>query len=85
MSNVKFISAEETEKMFGRFAALRLDTSDIRRKFLSCLYGEDHKQALDIYLPNEGGGPFPAVFSCTAAAGRAGTRRTRSCCRSSAA
>jgi acetyl esterase/lipase len=62
MSNVKFISAEETEKMFGRFAALRLDTSDIRRKFLSCLYGEDHKQALDIYLPNEGGGPFPAVL-----------------------
>ncbi|SHH54893.1 Acetyl esterase/lipase [Sporobacter termitidis DSM 10068] len=48
--------------MFGRFAALKNDTSALRRKFLDCPYGEDHKQSLDIYLPDEGDGPFPAVF-----------------------
>lgn len=39
-----------------------MDTSGVRRKFLNCPYGEDKRQALDIYLPNEGDGPFPAVF-----------------------
>ena len=62
MSTIKLLPREETEKMFGRFAALKLDTSDIRRKFINCLYGEEHRQALDIYLPNEGGGPYPAVL-----------------------
>jgi len=62
MSNVKLLSPEEIEKMFGRFAALTLDTSSIRRKFLNCPYGDDRKQAMDIYLPDEGDGPFPAIF-----------------------
>jgi len=39
-----------------------LDVSGIRRKFLNCPYGEDPRQTLDIYLPNEGDGPFPIVF-----------------------
>ncbi len=62
MPDYKLLSKEETEKMFGRFAALKLDTAGIRRKFLNCAYGEEHKQALDIYLPNEGDGPFPAIL-----------------------
>lgn len=62
MAEVKLLSQQETEKMFGRFAALKLDTSAIRRKFLNCPYGENQKQALDIYLPNEGDGPFPVIF-----------------------
>ncbi len=62
MSEIKLLPKEEIEKMFGRFAALKLDTSNIRRKFFNCAYGEDQKQALDIYLPNEGVGPFPAVL-----------------------
>jgi acetyl esterase/lipase len=61
MSEVKLLSQQEIEKMFGRFSALTLDVSAIKRKFLNCPYGEDHKQALDIYLPNEGYGPFPVI------------------------
>jgi len=58
----KLMSPEEAEAMFARLAGLTLDVSNIKRKFLNCRYGEDPKQALDIYLPNEGTGPFPVVF-----------------------
>jgi len=53
---------EEVERMFAPLGETVLDVSDIRRKFLNCPYGEDPKQALDIYLPNDGAGPFPIVF-----------------------
>ncbi|MDR1589349.1 MAG: alpha/beta hydrolase [Oscillospiraceae bacterium] len=53
---------DEISKMFGRIGEAEMDVSGIRRKFLNCPYGEDKRQALDIYLPNEGDGPFPAVF-----------------------
>lgn len=62
MPKTKLLSQQEIEKMFGRFAAITLDTSAIRRKFLNCRYGAHHKQAVDIYLPNEGNGPFPVIF-----------------------
>ena len=62
MNEVKLLLPEEVAKMFSRLSELRLDTADIRRKFLNCPYGEDPKQVLDIYLPNEGDGPFPVVF-----------------------
>jgi len=58
----KIMPPEEVEKMFARLGELTLDVSNIRRKFLNCHYGEDPRQALDIYLPNEGSGPFPIVF-----------------------
>lgn len=62
MADMKLLTQLEIDKMFGRFAALTLDTSGIHRKFLNCPYGSDHKQTLDIYLPNTGDGPFPAVL-----------------------
>ena len=62
MDEIKIMSPEDVGKMFARLSELRLDTSDIRRKFLNCPYGEDQQQALDIYLPNDGNGPFPVVF-----------------------
>ncbi|MDR1217721.1 MAG: alpha/beta hydrolase [Oscillospiraceae bacterium] len=52
----------EINKMFARIGEAEMDTSGVRRKFLNCPYGEDKRQTLDIYLPNEGSGPFPAVF-----------------------
>jgi len=42
--------------------ATLVDASWIRRKFLDCRYGNDPRQAVDIYLPNDGAGPFPIVF-----------------------
>ena len=62
MDEVKIMPPEEVAAMFARLGELTLDVSDIRRKFLDCPYGEDPKQALDIYLPNDGAGPFPIVF-----------------------
>ena len=62
MDDIKIMPPEEVEKMFARLGELSLDISGIRRKFLNCPYGEDPMQALDIYLPNDGGGPFPIVF-----------------------
>ena len=60
--NIKMMPPEEIERMFAPLSQMTLDVSGIRRKFLNCPYGEHPKQALDIYLPNEGDGPFPIVF-----------------------
>ena len=62
MTEINIMPPEEVEQMFARLGELTLDVSDIKRKFLNCPYGEDPKQELDIYLPDEGGGPFPIVF-----------------------
>ena len=61
MSEPKIVPPHEIEKMFARLGELKLDTSGIRRKFLNCPYGEDPKQSLDIYLPNEDEKSFPVV------------------------
>jgi len=62
MDDIKIMPPEEIARMFARLGELTMDISDIRRKFLGCPYGEDPKQALDIYLPNDGNGPFPVIF-----------------------
>jgi len=62
MEDIKIMPQEELDKMFARLGELSLDVSDIRRKFIDCPYGEDPLQTLDIYLPNEGSGPYPIVF-----------------------
>jgi acetyl esterase/lipase len=62
MSEVNIFPQSEIAKMFARVNEAQLDTSGVRRKFLNCPYGEDKRQALDIYLPNEGDGHFPAVL-----------------------
>jgi len=62
MSEVILMPPEEVERMFARLGELELDTSGVRRKFLDCPYGAHPQQKLDIYLPNDGDGPFPVVF-----------------------
>ena len=62
MSEAIIMPPEEVARMFARLGELTLDVSNIRRKFLNCPYGEDQLQSLDIYLPNEGSGPFPIIF-----------------------
>lgn len=37
------------------------DVSWVKRKYLDVPYGENRAQALDIYLPEEGEGPFPVI------------------------
>lgn len=62
MAQVSIMPPWEIEQMFSRLGELTLDVAGIRRKFLGCSYGDDPLQALDIYLPNDGEGPFPVVF-----------------------
>ena len=62
MSEIKLVPPHEIEKMFARLGELTLDTAGIRRKFLNCPYGEDPRQSLDIYLPNEDKKVFPVVI-----------------------
>lgn len=42
----------------------QLDTSSIKTKYLNVSYaGQSDTQKLDIYLPNEGNGPFPVIVA----------------------
>ena len=74
MENTKLMPPDEVARMFARLGELRLDVSGIRRKFLDCPYGEDPRQVLDIYLPNEGIGPFPILFFAHGGAWSGGSR-----------
>lgn len=41
-----------------------MDTSSIKTKYINLAYGSVSKtQTLDIYLPNEGSGPFPVIIA----------------------
>ncbi len=59
---VPLMPPEDVAAMFARVDEAKPNISAVRRKFLDCPYGEDPRQAVDIYLPNEGQGPFPVVF-----------------------
>ncbi|MCL1796689.1 MAG: alpha/beta hydrolase [Clostridia bacterium] len=62
MDGTRIMPEAEVAAMFARLSEVKLDISGIKRKFLDCPYGEDPRQTLDIYLPDEGDGPFPTVF-----------------------
>jgi len=61
-NEILIMPPEDVEKMLATAKEVRLDVSGIRRKFPDRPYGADPKQAVDIYLPNDGDGPFPIVF-----------------------
>ena len=48
----------------GEFALPTLDVSGVKRKFLDIPYaiGGGKMQSLDIFLPDEGDGPFPTII-----------------------
>lgn len=62
MSEIKLLTPEEIRAVFEPLHKVKLDVSGIRRKFLNCPYGEEPRQVMDIYLPNEGEGPYPVIF-----------------------
>ncbi len=48
---------------FENSMRILIDSSDIKRKWIDLPYGPDAKnEVLDLYLPNEGDGPFPVVI-----------------------
>ena len=59
MDNVYEIIEENQSEMDG---PLMLDVSTISRKYLDVPYADQSpNQKLDIYLPEEGAGPFPTM------------------------
>lgn len=52
----------KTNEEIFTFKPPMADISWVKRKFLDIPYGESKAQAIDIYLPDEGEGPFPLVL-----------------------
>jgi len=61
MDVIKIVTPEAKP---GEFALPVMDVSGVKRKFLDIPYvpGGGNKQSLDIYLPDEGEGPFPTII-----------------------
>lgn len=60
MDAVKIYTPEAAE---GEFVMPMMDVSGIKRKFLDLAYAsESENQKLDIYLPDDGVGPFPTII-----------------------
>ena len=55
--------SEEQMAIFKRMVTPTLfDPSPIKRKYLDVQYGKLPEQKLDVYLPDEGDGPFPLII-----------------------
>ena len=61
MSEIKYITNEEKEKLFSMLIAKKLDTSSIPRAHIGVRYGEHKNQRMNIYLP-EKPGRYPVIF-----------------------
>ena len=54
---------EEQMAIFKRMVTPTLfDPSPIKRKYLDVQYGKLPEQKVDVYLPDEGDGPFPLII-----------------------
>ncbi|MGL5978240.1 MAG: alpha/beta hydrolase fold domain-containing protein [Erysipelotrichaceae bacterium] len=59
----------------GGFGGGSVDTSGITTKYLDLTYGDaSATQTLDIYLPNEGEGPFPVIVAVHGGAFKVGSK-----------
>ena len=65
----------------GEFALPVMDVSGVKRKFLDIPYvpGGGNPQSLDIFLPDEGDGPFPALLQFHGGAFLGGDKRDAQC------
>ena len=61
MDVIKIVTPEAKP---GEFALPTMDVSAVKRKFLDIPYvpGGGNPQSLDIFLPDEGDGPFPTII-----------------------
>lgn len=73
MDVIKLYTPEAPE---GSFVMPMADVSGVRRKFLDVAYaGSSRNQKMDIYLPDEGVGPFPVIVFIHGGAFWGGERR----------
>lgn len=57
-----YYTFEEYESFGNLFSPVAFDPSAISRKFLDIQYGTLPEQKLDVYLPEEGDGPWPLII-----------------------
>ena len=57
-----YYTPEEYARFGDVFSPVEFDSSYIRRKHLDIPYGTLPEQKLDLYLPDEGDGPWPVIF-----------------------
>ena len=57
-----YMTEEESEAFRKMATPLEFDSSNIKNKYLNVSYGPLPEQLIDIYLPEEGDGPFPVIF-----------------------
>ncbi|MPW26084.1 alpha/beta hydrolase fold domain-containing protein [Alkalibaculum sp. M08DMB] len=50
------------QELFGREMPYTIEVDHIKRKFLNLSFGRHERQKLDIYLPEDGDGPFPVII-----------------------
>ena len=68
--------SEEQMAIFKRMVTPTVfDPSPIRRKFLDVQYGTLPEQKVDVYLPDEGDGPFPLIIYVHGGGWSMGTKR----------
>ena len=73
MDVIKLYTPEVPE---GQFPMTMADVSGVKRKFLDVAYADQSKnQKMDIYLPDEGVGPFPVIVFIHGGAFWGGERR----------
>lgn len=62
MKEYKLISDKEREHLFSMLLAPKLDLAEAPRHYVGVAYGEHDKQEMNIYLPEDGTGPYPVIF-----------------------
>lgn len=74
MSEFNTLSKQEKEYLLSMLPAGKLDYENISRKFIGVSYGEAKNQKMNIYLPENGFGPFPVIFFLHGGGWQSGSR-----------
>lgn len=74
MSEFKTLTDSEREHLFSMLHSGKLDHSNITRKYIGLPYGDAKNQKMNIYLPEEGDGPFPVIFFLHGGGWQSGSR-----------
>ena len=70
-----FMTAEEQAEFFGSIVMEPFDPTPFKNTVLDIQYGTLPEQILDLYLPEEGDGPFPVLFDVHGGGWMLGNRR----------
>lgn len=75
MPILKELSPDEITRLTQIMTPPDLDVAQYKHFFPDLKYGNDPRQSLDLYLPDEGNGPFPVIFYIHGGAWSMGDKR----------